>query len=411
MAVPRIDSARLLRDINETARIGATSQGGICRLALSPDDVRARRWLAQQAGLLGATVRNDQIGNMFALLPGTVPGLAPLAFGSHLDTQPTGGRFDGILGVLAGLAALRALHAAGHRARHPLCLVNWTNEEGARFSPTMLGSGVHAGIYGLDAMRDTRDQTGTSLGSALDDCAMAGPMKPGSLTFAAWLELHIEQGPVLESRGLRAAAVRGVQGLRWYDLRLTGRAAHAGTTPRQDRQDAFLAAARLALAIEAIACKAGGLATFGQITMQHASRNVVAHDVLLSVDLRHPDAAGLDEMEAAMRHLLKTPDPSGVRASVERIAGNAPVVFDLTVVNAVRAALADEGLADFTMISGAGHDAVNIAPLAPSAMIFVPSRDGLSHNPAEFTTPEDCVLGAQLLLNALLRLDQRLTTD
>lgn len=397
----RIDGAALLADLRETARIGATADGGICRLTLTPEDAEVRAWLSRAVTNLGGAVERDAIGNMFALFPGTDDSLAPIGFGSHLDTQPTGGRFDGILGVLSGLAALRGLKAAGVQTRHPLCLVNWTNEEGARFAPTMLGSGVHAGIYDLSEMRAVTDPAGVTLGAALEAVRAAGPLAPGAIRLAAWLELHIEQGPVLERRGLRAAAVTGVQGLRWYELRVTGRAAHAGTTPREDRRDAFLTAARLALQIEAMAAVEGGLATFGEISIPSASRNVVPGEVRLSVDLRHVARDGLDRMESAMRDIVGD-------AVLTPVFGNQPVTFDPEVISAVRGALADEGLPEFSIISGAGHDAVNLAPIAPTGMIFVPSRDGLSHNPAEFTSDEDCVLGAQLLLNALLRMDRTL---
>lgn len=405
---PRIDAAALLADLRETACIGATHDGGLCRLTLSTEDAEVRIWLTRAVAELGGRLECDRIGNMFAHFPGEEPALSPLGFGSHLDTQPTGGRFDGVLGVLGGLAAVRALRKAGVVTRHPLCLVNWTNEEGARFAPTMLGSGVHAGIYALEAMRAVVDRAGIRLGDALDAIGQAGNITPGTTKLAAWLELHIEQGPVLERKGLRAAAVTGVQGLRWYELRLTGCAAHAGTTPREDRRDAFLAAARLALGLEAMATEEGGLATFGEISIPEASRNVVPGEVHMSLDLRHVERAGLDRMEARLHSLVGDLNGTGIRAELETVFGNQPVSFAPEAIAAVEGAMADEGLAPFTIVSGAGHDAVNLSPMTPTAMIFVPSQGGLSHNPAEYTTDEDCVLGAQLLLNAILRLDRGL---
>ncbi|MDS9468480.1 M20 family metallo-hydrolase [Paracoccus sp. MBLB3053] len=405
MITPRIDGAALLADLHRTAQIGATAEGGICRLTLSPEDAEVRAWLARQVKDLGGDLHLDRIGNMFAHFPGTDVDLAPLGFGSHLDTQPTGGRYDGILGVLAGLAAVRALQAAGRSTRHPLCLVNWTNEEGARFAPTMLGSGVHSGTYALEDMRAATDRSGTFLGDALDALQLAGATEPGETVLAAWLELHIEQGPVLERTGRRAAAVTGVQGLRWYELTLSGCSAHAGTTPREDRRDAFLEAARLALAVDKIAAEEGGLATFGEIAIPNASRNVVPGRVALSIDLRHVETAGLDQMEARLRDLVDAVRP-GIKARLTPVFGNRPTKFAPEVIAAVEGAMSDEGLPAFSMVSGAGHDAVNLATITPTAMIFVPSRGGLSHNPAEFTADEDCVLGAQLLLNAVLRLDR-----
>ncbi|MFE3837160.1 Zn-dependent hydrolase [Pseudogemmobacter sonorensis] len=409
----RIDGARLLRDLRETARIGATAEGGIRRLTLSPEDARVRDWLSRAVEGLGGRVERDRIGNVFAHFPGGDPALPPIGFGSHLDTQPTGGRFDGILGVLGGLAVIRALRAEGVETRHPLCLVNWTNEEGARFAPTMLGSGIHAGIHDLAAMRAVADRDGVTLGAALDAIGAAGPLVPGATRLAAWLELHIEQGPVLERRGLRAAAVTGVQGLRWYDLRIAGRAAHAGTTPFDDRRDAFLAAARLALALSEAAAEEGGLATFGEVDLDRPSRNVVPGALRMSVDLRHAEPEGLDRLEARLKALVAGIETDGIAAGgigarLTPVSASPPVRFAPVAIAAVRAAMADLGLEAFSMLSGAGHDAVNLAGLVPTAMIFVPSKDGLSHNPAEYTADADCLLGAELLLGAVLHLDRML---
>ena len=405
-----IDAQRLWDDLMETARIGGTPKGGIRRLTLGEEDRQVRDWFRAQCEALGCTVTVDEVGNMFALRPGRDASLTPIAMGSHLDTQPTGGKFDGVLGVLAGLECLRTLHRAGYETHAPLMLVNWTNEEGSRFSPAMLGSGVHAGVFDR-AYADARtDVEGARFSDAIEAIGYRGPLKVGTTPIGAMFELHIEQGPILEAEGDMIGVVTGVQGMRWYDVVVEGRESHAGSTPMRMRADALPAAAALILAIQerARACE-GAVATVGTITVHPASRNVIPGRATLSVDLRHPDAARLAALEAQVRAALaEIAAAHGVSATMEMIWDSPPVPFHPDCVAAVRAAGEALGLRMRDIVSGAGHDAAYIARVAPTAMIFVPCVGGFSHNEAEETSFDECGAGAQVLLQAVLDYDRRL---
>lgn len=390
----------------ETARIGGTAEGGICRLTLSDEDRAVRDWLRDQAKTLGLSICTDRVGNMFLRRAGRNPAAAPIAIGSHLDTQPTGGKFDGILGVLAGLEVMRTLDTHNIETEHPLLLVNWTNEEGARFAPAMLGSAVYAGTLGLNEAMAQTDSDGVRFGDALERSGCAGKTEIGTPEIGVIFELHIEQGPVLEHEEDQIGVVTGVQAARWYDIILTGRAAHAGSTPMDMRADALLAASHFIADVTDIAKSAGGYATVGEFTVTAPSRNVVAGEVRFSLDLRHHDDHLLDEMEHAVHRRLNAINGE-ISSKVTPIWVSPSVQFDTDCISAIRKAAENSGLHWRKIVSGAGHDAVNISRIAPTAMIFVPCKDGLSHNPAESATPEDCAAGAQVLLDAVLGYDTR----
>lgn len=407
-----IDAERLWETLTETAAIGGTPDGGIARLTLSDDDRRVRDWLRSQVEALGCTLTVDAVGNMFALRPGRNPTAKPIALGSHLDTQPTGGKFDGVLGVLAALEVLRTLESAGYVTEAPLLLVNWTNEEGARFAPAMLGSGVYAGIYDSAWAEAREDAAGTRFGAALDAIGYRGAAAPGAVPFGAMFELHIEQGPILEAEGAAIGVVQGVQGMRWYEVTLTGQSAHTGSTPMAMRRNALVGAARLVEAVDAAAHAHGpdAVATVGHLTVTPNSNNVIPGCVFLTVDLRHPQDAVLDALEAALRDALdRVTTGLGLEGRLETIARTAPVAFDPDCIAAVRRAAAKGGHVTRDIVSGAGHDAAHVAGLVPTTMVFVPSAGGLSHNPAEATAPAECAAGAQVLLDAVLDYDARHT--
>lgn len=407
-AAPRINAQRLWDDIQATTRYGATPKGGIRRLTLDAEDVQARAWFAQQCAALGCTLTIDDMGNMFALRAGRDAARAPIAIGSHLDTQPTGGKFDGILGVIAGLEALRALDEHGIATAAPLMLVNWTNEEGARFAPAMLGSGVYAGVFDRAWAYARVDRQGVRFEEALERSGYRGSVPAGAVRLGAMFELHIEQGPILEDEGTPIGVVQGSQAVRWYDVTLEGRSAHTGTTPMHLRRNALLGAARVIEAVDAIAHAHGPLAvaTVGMIDIRPNSRNVIPGAALFCVDLRHPDGAVLERMEARLQAAIaEVARGLGLAAAVQ-VAWDSPAVrFDADCIAAVRAGAAAAGLATRDITSGAGHDSVHIARVIPATMIFVPSAGGLSHNEAEYTAPEHCAAGAQALLNAVLAYD------
>lgn len=410
----RIDGARLWSTLTETAQFGAIpgpapDRPGMCRLTLSDEDVAMRNWFTHACQAIGMTVTSDKIGSMFARLPGSDPDLPPIAIGSHLDTQPTGGRFDGILGVLAGLEVARTLHDAGHVTRHPIEVINWTNEEGARFAPAMVASGVFAGEFTLEYALGQKDRDGVTMGEALKKSGFAGDEEPGAHPLAAHFELHIEQGPVLEAEALEIGIVSGVQGIRWYDAVVKGVTCHAGTTPMALRRDALHAAARLAIAVDDIGRSDPGasLATIGLFQAYPGSRNTAPGEVRLTIDLRHPVVPGLDGMEAALRQAIAALETQlGVTITLDPIWSSPPVSFDAGVIDAIGAATRRLGYTHRPMLSGAGHDSVYTARVAPTGMIFIPCENGLSHNVAENITPDQAERGANVLLQAVLDYDR-----
>ena len=410
MELLQINAQRLWDSLMVTAQIGATAKGGICRLTLTDLDRQVRDWLKAQCEALGCAVTVDEVGNMFALRAGKNPDLPPIAMGSHLDTQPTGGKFDGPLGVLAALEGLRTLHDHNRTTNAPIELVNWTNEEGARFAPAMLASGVFAGVFTTDYAYSRIDSDGKSFGAELARIGYRGTEKAGARKFAGMFELHIEQGPILEREDRVIGIVQGAQGVRWYDVTVTGQDAHAGAMPMNLRKDALLGAARLIERVDTIARDVpDAVGTVGVVQNKSNSRNVVPGEVFLTVDFRHPNEKCLDWMETQLREALAQilpPMQLGFREN--RIWASPPVHFSPDLIDCVRVAVETAGFSSRDMVSGAGHDSCYISRVAPTTMIFVPSRGGISHNEAEWTTQEQCAAGAQVLLNAVLEYDRRL---
>ena len=402
-----IDPKRLWSTILETAAIGGTAKGGICRLALSDEDRRVRDWLVAAMRDAGLEVGIDDMGTIYAVRPGRDMAKPPVAFGSHLDTQPTGGKFDGVLGVLAGLEVMRVLNDAAIETEAPLCLVNWTNEEGARFAPGMTASGVFAGEIDKDWALARTDRDGIRFGDALEGIGYRGSERAGERRFSAMVELHIEQGPILEEARQDIGVVTAAKGMIWSDARAVGRESHAGSTPMGLRRDALCAFAELVLGVERIARDEGpdGVATIGVADILPASRNTIPGEVRFTLEMRHPDLAALERMDAAADRLAAAiMKDRGVELSIERIWRKDPITFDRTVASTIRAAAEGLGYSCRDMTSGAGHDACLVASVAPTAMIFVPSQGGISHNEAEFTSSAECAKGANVLLHAVLAL-------
>jgi len=405
-----IDAQRLWDTLMETAEVGGTAKGGIKRLTLTDLDREIRDWFKAECESLGCTVVVDEVGNMFATRPGKRADVAPIAIGSHLDTQPTGGKFDGVLGVLGGLEVMRTLHALNYETNAPLMLVNWTNEEGSRFAPAMLGSGVYAGVFDTAFADSREDRQGVTFKEAIEAIGYRGPEKPGAVKFSAMLELHIEQGPILEAEGKTIGVVQGVQGMRWYEVTLTGREAHTGSTPMRLRKNALVGAARLVERIDAIAHEHApdAVGTVGLLEVTPNSRNVIPGQVFFAVDFRHPQDAVLAAMEAKLgAAIAEVADALGLEAEHVKVWDSPPVKFDPGLIAAVRSGAEKAGFPHRDIISGAGHDAAYTARVAPTTMVFVPCEGGLSHNEAESTSFEECAAGAQVLLNALLEYDAR----
>ena len=392
----------------ETAQFGATPKGGIKRLTVSDEDKRARDWFKTECEKLGCTVDVDEVGNMFATRVGRRKDMPPIAMGSHLDTQPTGGKFDGVLGVLGALEALRTLVDMGYETHAPIMIANWTNEEGSRFAPAMLCSGVYAGVFTPDFAWSREDRSGIKLGDELIRIGYKGAHKAGAIKFSAMFELHIEQGPILEAESKMIGVVTGVQGMRWYEVTLKGQESHTGATPMGLRKNALLAAARMIDAINSVGMDhLPGVASVGLIENRPNSRNVVPGEVFFTVDLRHPDETVLDKMEQAYRVVVtKIAGDLNVTIDEKRIWNSPAVKFAPDLIDCVRQGVAQAGFKSRDMASGAGHDAAYIARVAPTTMIFVPCLGGISHNEEESTTFEECAAGAQVLLNAVLAHDR-----
>nr|WP_298249334.1 M20 family metallo-hydrolase [uncultured Halomonas sp.] len=401
-----IDGQRLWDTLMAMAEIGSTANGGSCRLALTPEDAAGRRLLLEWCEAIGCTWRVDRVGNLFIRRAGKRDDLDPVATGSHLDTQPKGGRFDGVLGVLAGLEVFRTLDDQGIVTERPLELVVWTNEEGSRFAPAMVASGTYAGEFSVDDTLNRRDADGVTLGAALKACDFAGDLPVGEPQLNSFFELHIEQGPVLEDAEESIGVVTGVQGMRWFDVSFSGQSAHAGPTPMRLRHDALAAAARLidCLQAHALADASGDTkVTFGCLDIEAASRNVIPGEVRLTVDLRHVVESELDSLQARFeRELTAVGETFGVVVSCERIWASPVVEFAPECIAAVEAATQAQAVPYRCMMSGAGHDSVYVSRVAPTSMIFIPCRDGISHNEAEYATPEHCSLGTQVLCDAML---------
>lgn len=400
------DLNRLWQSIEEINQIGATPAGGVCRLTLSDEDRRARDLFRDWCKDAGCDVRVDPIGNIFARRPGRDPARPAVMVGSHLDTQPTGGRFDGIYGVLAGLEVVRTLNDLNVETESSLDVAVWTNEEGCRFAPSMAGSGVFAGVLEFDDVMARQDRAGKTFGDELRRIGYAGEAPLGGSPIAAYFEAHIEQGPILEAENKVIGVVTGGQGKRSYEVTLIGREAHAGTTPMPARHDPLKAAARVITALEHIAQDHApdAVTTIGMMEVQPNSRNTIPGEAFFSVDMRHPRTDTLDTMDEAFRVALDAAaNANRVNPNLSLVSEYPPVDFNPDCIASVREAAAGLGLTHRDMVSGAGHDACQLAGFAPTGMIFVPCENGLSHNEAETASAADLAAGCDVLLAVVLR--------
>jgi beta-ureidopropionase / N-carbamoyl-L-amino-acid hydrolase len=407
MAEVRIRGDRLLADLAALAKVGDTGDGGNCRLALTDEDAGGRELVVGWMRDLGLDVRIDRIGNVVATRAGADPTLDPVMTGSHVDTVRTGGRYDGTLGVLAGLEVVRALDDAGVRTRRPLAVAFFTDEEGSRFAPDMLGSLVYVGGMPLEDALDIVGVDGAVLGDELERIGWAGDAAVPGPAPHAYVELHVEQGPVLEEQGITIGAVTGVQGISWQELTLTGQANHAGTTPMRLRRDAGYAAARVATFVRDLAHDLGGhqVGTVGRLELHPDLVNVVAARATLTVDLRNTEHPVLEEAERRLvDHVAALARDEGVDVAWRRLARFEPVAFDAAVIDLVERTARGHGHSVLRLPSGAGHDAQMFARVCPTGMVFVPSRGGVSHNPAEYTEPQHLAAGAQVLADVLVEL-------
>ena len=407
-----ISANRLWSRLMDMAAVGATAQGGVCRLALSDTDKRGRDLFVNWCQEAGCSIRIDAMGNIFARMAGQNNDHDPILIGSHLDSQPTGGKFDGVYGVLAGLEVIETLRDHQIVPEIPIEIVSWTNEEGARFAPAMIGSGVHAGVFDLDYAYSRTDKSGFTLGEELQKIGYLGSKMFAGENYAAAFELHIEQGPILEKEQKTIGIVSGIQGIRWYDLIVKGKETHAGPTPMEYRADPVKDAIPLLQYIYSLADTYGPLAkvTVGYLDASPGVKNTVPGQLTISLDIRHPDDSVLDAIDADLKRATENIFADRpTTATLQEIWHSPPVSFNPGCVEAVRQATKDLGLTSLEMFSGAGHDSAYIARIAPTAMIFVPCKDGLSHNEAEYAAPEHVTAGCDVLLHAVLRMIPSLT--
>ncbi|WP_404380573.1 Zn-dependent hydrolase [Caenispirillum salinarum] len=404
----KINGERLWDSLMEMAKIGATPKGGVCRLALTDLDKQGRDLFVQWCKDAGCTIRVDKMGNIFARREGKNPALPPIVTGSHLDSQPTGGRFDGVYGVLAGLEVIRTLNDLNYETEAPVEVAVWTNEEGSRFAPAMVSSGVFAGVFDLDYGLSRKDQDGRTMGEELERIGYSGPddASHAAHPVGAYFEAHIEQGPILEAEDKTIGVVTDAQGQRWYEVTFTGVESHAGPTPMNRRKDALLGAARVVDAVNRIGLKhaPNACATVGMMTVYPNSRNVIPGNVFFTIDFRHPSDEVLAEMDKEMRaEVERIAAEIGLESQLEQIFYYKPVKFEESCVAAVRKGVEEGGFSVRDMVSGAGHDACYLARVAPAGMIFVPCIDGISHNEVEDAKPEWIAAGCEVLLHAMLQ--------
>lgn len=401
----RIDGARLWDSLMEMAQIGPGVAGGNNRQTLTDEDAEGRALFQRWCEAAGCTMGLDQMGNMFAMRAGTDPEALPVYVGSHLDTQPTGGKYDGVLGVLGGLEVLRTLNDLDVKTKHPIVVTNFTNEEGTRYAPAMLSSGVFAGVHTQDWAYARLDADGKSFGDELRRIGWRGDEEVGARKMHAFFELHIEQGPILEAEGRDIGIVTHGQGLSWTQVTVTGKDSHTGSTPMPMRYNAGLGMARILDKVDEIAWAHGphAVGAAGHIDVFPNSRNVIPGKAVFTVDFRSPDADVIATMEGQLREeALKIAADMGLEVAFEKVGGFAPVAFDEGCVQAVRRAAEHLGYSHMDLISGAGHDACWINKVAPTAMIMCPCVGGLSHNEAEDISPEWAAAGADVLLHAVL---------
>ncbi|NVK56857.1 MAG: Zn-dependent hydrolase [Alteromonadaceae bacterium] len=403
----RINKTRLWSTLMDMAQIGATAKGGCNRQALTALDKAGRELFISWCREIGCEIRWDEIGNLFARYPGTDPNAGTILMSSHLDTQPTGGKFDGVYGVLGGLEVLRTLHDNQLTSRHPLEVAAWTNEEGARFTPACMGSGVWSGNLNLDSMLRVTDKDGISVAEALESCSYKGTIKAAPHNVSAAIELHIEQGPVLEKQNKEVGIVTGIQGLRWFTVTLTGIPCHAGPTPMEDRTDPVQPMAEIIKAAYAIAAEnaPASRATIGEIITLPGSPNTVPETVVIRIDLRHQNAEIMNNMDRLFRQqVARICNEYAVDYALEEKWRMEVTSFNSTCISAVEEASALVGVSAMPIVSGAGHDSLYLSQRVPTSMIFIPCKNGISHNEAESITPEQAENGANVLLHTVLKL-------
>jgi N-carbamoyl-L-amino-acid hydrolase len=401
----RIKSDRLWQSLMELAKIGATDKGGVRRLALTDLDKQARDLFVRWSKEAGCTIGVDKMGNIFARRPGKDDSLAPVMTGSHIDTQPSGGKFDGNYGVMAGLEVIRTLNDFSYETNRPIEVIVWTNEEGSRFAPAMIASGVYAGAFDLDYGLSRKDVDGKTIGEELQRIGYAGERECGGRAVAAFFEAHIEQGPILEAEDKTIGVVEGVQGIRWYEVTVTGQDAHAGPTPMPRRKDALVGVSNMVLAVNRIgmANQPYACATVGMMQVSPNSRNVIPGKVFFTVDFRHPDADTLQRMGAELKvECEKICRERKLELEFKEIWYSPPVKFNDDCVKAVQKATEDLGFSNRRIVSGAGHDAVYMSRVTPTSMIFVPCKDGISHNEIEDAKQTDLAAGCDVLLRAMI---------
>lgn len=401
----RIDGRRLWDSLMSMAEIGATPKGGVRRITLTDVDRAGRDRFKGWCQAAGLSVTVDSMGNMFARREGKNPALPPVLMGSHLDSQPSGGKFDGALGVIAGLEVMRTLNDLGHETLRPVVLVNWTDEEGTRFGRSLMGSGVWAGVYPQAEIFQVTDIDGVTVRQALDSIGYAGPQEAKPFAADAYFELHIEQGPILERENTAIGIVTGAQAQVWYDAVIEGRDSHAGTTPPSMRRDALVGAARIIELVHAMMQARGedGRGTVGFLEVLPNSRNVVPGEVRFSVEFRHPDDAELDRLDHDFEpRAFEIVRALGLKLTLTRLFKFKAQPFDADCVGLVESAAQRLGYSARRIVSGAGHDAVYVARRVPTAMIFTPCRDGLSHNEEEHIEPVQAEAGGQVLFEAVL---------
>ena len=404
----QISSERLWASLEELAQIGATPKGGVCRLAYSKEDQSGRALFMDWCADLGMTFSTDEIGNLFAYLEGQDPSLPSIMMGSHLDSQPTGGKYDGTYGVLSCVEVLRQLRDDGIVLQNSVEIVCWANEEGSRFSPALMGSSVFAGILPLADMLATQDNDGITVAHCLeaDETWKKLPKRPERNT-KAYLEIHIEQGPILEAEDTPIGIVKGVQAIKWYDVTVIGEETHAGPPPMHYRRDALMGAAEVALAFEAIAKQFSpdGRGMVGTLSISPGSRNVVPGQVKFTADFRHPQDSQLAAMDTALRATVNDiAERRKIRIEVSEFWDSPAVPFDPRLQSIWREKADEAKIPHMDIVSGAGHDAVPMAKLVPTGMLFIPCKDGKSHNEEESITPEQAAVGCTLLYDAVKHL-------
>lgn len=406
----RVNSQRLWKSLLDLSKIGATEKGGVCRVALTDRDREGRDLVTQWLRDAGMSVRIDQLGNIFARRPGTSKSHAAVATGSHIDTQPSGGKFDGNYGVLAGLEVVRVLNEHSISTSLPVEICIWTNEEGSRFTPVMMGSGGWAGVHALDGLLQRKDIDGISVGEELHRIGYAGPEPLGPTdrhpTYTRYFEAHIEQGPVLEASEKLIGVVTGALGTRWFDVEISGLDAHAGSTPMHLRKDALRAAARLIDVVHEIGVSSSpeSRGTVGSLRVYPNSRNTIPGKVNLTVDFRSENESGLSKMEDRLHiETARLEKLLNVTINLTKVSEFKACEFDSECIQIVEDAANLLQLSNMRLISGAGHDAIHVAKVCPTSMIFIPCKDGISHNEIEEIKPEEAEAGANVLLHAILR--------